>query len=41
MVDKKTGEIRFNRYIVECKYPQMDGQSMTYNRFNRYIVECK
>ena len=33
--------VRFNRYIVECKYNIVFTIRFTILRFNRYIVECK
>ena len=33
--------LRFNRYIVECKYISSPFETEKYIRFNRYIVECK
>ena len=34
-------EMRFNRYIVECKYRIEAGDFGNGRGFNRYIVECK
>ena len=33
--------LRFNRYIVECKYRYVGCHSNCERGFNRYIVECK
>ena len=34
-------KMRFNRYIVECKFALNPNTSLNCLRFNRYIVECK
>ena len=34
-------KLRFNRYIVECKYKVWNQFQVFSDRFNRYIVECK
>ena len=33
--------LRFNRYIVECKFALLERKSHRLIGFNRYIVECK